>query len=159
MSISKNSLEIFLNPLNSLLKSSPRNSISSDKNIPKSIGPYDIKEKITDGSYCKIYLGKSKYTRDNVAIKIIDKLYLLENMEDLLLIKRQIEILKIIKHRNILTLYEIFESQDFIFLVMEYIPGKNLCEMIITKRRFREEEAQKIFVQIVDALYYEYMSS
>ena len=154
MSISKNSLEIFLNPLNSLLKSSPRNSISPDKNIPKSIGPYDIKEKITDGSYCKIYLGKSKYTGDNVAINIIDKLYLLENMEDLLLIKRQIEILKIIKHRNILTLYEIFESQDFIFLVMEYIPGKNLCEMIITKRRFREEEAKKIFVQIVDALYY-----
>ena len=154
MSTSKNSLEIFINPLNSLIKSSSRNSILQEKNIPKSIGPYEIKEKITDGSYSKIYLGKSKYTGDNVAIKIIEKVYLLENMEDLLLIKRQIEILKIIKHRNILTLYEIFESHDFIFLVMEYIPGKNMCEMIITKRRFREEEAQKIFVQMVDALYY-----
>ena len=154
MSTSKNSLEIFINPLNSLIKSSSRNSILPEKNIPKSIGPYEIKEKITDGSYSKIYLGKSKYTGDNVAIKIIEKVYLLENMEDLLLIKRQIEILKIIKHRNILTLYEIFESHDFIFLVMEYIPGKNMCEMIITKRRFREEEAQKIFVQMVDALYY-----
>ena len=37
---------------------------------------------------------------------------------------------------------------------MEYIPGKNLCEMIVTKRRFKEDEAKKIFVQIVDALYY-----
>jgi serine/threonine protein kinase len=75
-------------------------------------------------------------------------------MEDLLLIKREIEILKIIKHRNILTLYEIYESKDYIFLVMEYIPGKNLCEMIVTKRRFKEDEAKIIFVQIVDALYY-----
>ena len=154
MSISKNSLETFINPLNSLIKSSSRKSLLPEKNIPKNIGPYEIKEKIVDSSYSKIYLGQSKYTGDKVAIKIIEKIYLLENMEDLLLIKRQIEILKLIKHRNILTLYEIFESNDFIFLIMEYIPGKNLCEMIITKRRFREEEAQKIFVQIVDALYY-----
>ena len=154
MSISKNSLETFINPLNSLIKSSPRKSLLPEKNIPKNIGPYEIKEKIIDSSYSKIYLGQSKYTGDKVAIKIIEKIYLLENMEDLLLIKRQIEILKLIKHRNILTLYEIFESNDFIFLIMEYIPGKNICEMIITKRRFREEEAQKIFVQIIDALYY-----
>ena len=154
MSISKNSLETFINPLNLLIKSSSRKSLLPEKNIPKNIGPYEIKEKIIDSSYSKIYLGQSKYTGDKVAIKIIEKIYLLENMEDLLLIKRQIEILKLIKHRNILTLYEIFESKDFIFLIMEYIPGKNLCEMIITKRRFREEEAQKIFVQIIDALYY-----
>ena len=154
MSSDKIPSESSINPINSILKLSSRKSISPEKIIPKDIGAYEIKEKITEGGYCKIYLGKSKYTGDKVAIKIIDKNFFLENMEDLLLIKRQIEILKIIKHRNILTLYEIYESLDFIFLVMEYIPGKNLCEMIVTKRRFREEEAQKIFVQIVDALYY-----
>ena len=154
MSSDKIPSESSTNPINSILKLSSRKSVSPEKIIPKEIGAYEIKEKITEGGYCKIYLGKSKYTGDKVAIKIIDKNFFLENMEDLLLIKRQIEILKIIKHRNILTLYEIYESLDFIFLVMEYIPGKNLCEMIVTKRRFREEEAQKIFVQIVDALYY-----
>ena len=93
MSISKNSLETFINPLNSLIKSSSRKSLLPEKNIPKNIGPYEIKEKIIDSSYSKIYLGQSKYTGDKVAIKIIEKIYLLENMEDLLLIKRQIEIL------------------------------------------------------------------
>ena len=154
MSSSNNHSESNTIPLNYLIKKSPRKSISQDKKIPKNIGSYELKEKIVDGSYCKIYLGKSKYIGDKVAIKVIDKTYFLENMEDLLLIKRQIEILKIIKHRNILTLYEIYESLDFIFIVTEYIPGKNLCEMIVTKRRFKEEEAQKIFVQIVDALFY-----
>ena len=154
MSSTNNPLESSINPLYSLLNISPRKSVTKEKKIPKNIGPYELKEKIIDGCYCKIYLGKSKYTGDKVAIKVIEKIFFLENMEDLLLIKRQIEILKIIKHRNILTLYEIYESRDFIFLIMEYIPGKNLCEMIVTKRRFSEEEAKKIFVQIVDALDY-----
>ena len=154
MSSSNKLSESSINLINSLLKKSLRNSISQEKKIPKNIGSYEIKEKIVDGSYCKIYLGKSKYTGDKVAVKVIDKKYFLENMEDLLLIKRQIEILKLIKHRNIITLYELYESLDFIFIVTEYIPGKNLCEMIITKRRFSEEEAKKIFVQIVDSLVY-----
>ena len=154
MSSLNNPLETSTNPINLIINKLPEKIIPQKEKIPKNIGPYELIEKIVESSYSKIYLGKSKYTGDNVAIKIIEKIFFLENMEDLLLIKREIEILKIIKHRNILTLYEIYESKDYIFLVMEYIPGKNLCEMIVTKRRFKEDEAKIIFVQIVDALYY-----
>ena len=154
MSSSNNPSDASYNPINQLLKKSFRKSLLKEKKIPKNIGPYELKEKITNGSYCKIYLGKSKYTGDKVAIKVINKIYLLEIMEDLLLIKRQLEILKVIKHRNILTLYEIYESPNYIFIVMEYIPGNNLCEILVRKRRFSEEEAKKIFVQLVDALNY-----
>ena len=110
MSSSNNSPESTYNPINQLLKKSLRKSFLKEKKIPKNIGPYELKEKITNGSYCKIYLAKSKYTGDKVAIKVINKIYLLEIMEDLLLIKRQLEILKVIKHRNILTLYEIYKN-------------------------------------------------
>ena len=105
MSSSNNPSNASYNPINQLLKKSFRKSLLKEKKIPKNIGPYELKEKITNGSYCKIYLGKSKYTGDKVAIKIINKIYLLEIMEDLLLIKRQLEILKVIKHINILILY------------------------------------------------------
>ena len=142
MSSSNNPSDASYNPINQLLKKSFRKSLLKAKKIPKNIGPYELKEKITNGSYCKIYLGKSKYTGDKVAIKVINKIYLLEIMEDLLLIKRQLEILKVIKHRNILTLYEIYESPNYIFIVMEYIPGNNLCEILVRKRRFSEEEAK-----------------
>ena len=138
MSSSNNSPESTYNPINQLLKKSLRKSFLKEKKIPKNIGPYELKEKITNGSYCKIYLAKSKYTGDKVAIKVINKIYLLEIMEDLLLIKRQLEILKVIKHRNILTLYEIYEPPNYIFIVMEYIPGNNLCEILVRKRRFSE---------------------
>ena len=42
-----------------------------DENINKNIGPYIIINKLKEGNNSKVYLGKSKYTNDEVAIKII----------------------------------------------------------------------------------------
>ena len=122
-------------------------------NLPKSIGPYEIKQKTNDGGYSKVYLGKSKYTNDNVSIKIIDKSTFIKNPDDLLLVKNEIDILKILKHRNILTLYEIFESNQYIYLVTEHLSSE-LLNLILNKKRLNEQDAAKIFVQLVDALQY-----
>ena len=122
-------------------------------NLPSSIGPYEIKEKMNDGGYSKIYLGISKYTNDKVAIKIIDKSLLIKNPDDLLLIRNEIDILKLLKHRNILTLYEIYESYQYFFLVTEHLTSE-LLNLILSKKRLNESDALKIFVQMVDALQY-----
>ena len=122
-------------------------------NLPSHIGPYDIKEKINEGGYSKIYLGISKYTNDKVSIKIIDKSLFIKNPDDLLLIKSEIDVLKILKHRNILTLYEIYESNQYIFLITEYLSSE-LLNLILNKKRLSEQDAVKIFVQLVDALQY-----
>ena len=122
-------------------------------NLPSNIGPYEIKEKINEGGYSKIYLGISKYTNENVAIKIIDKSLFIKNPDDLLLIRTEIDILKILKHRNILTLYEIYESSQYIFLVTEHLTSE-LLNLILNKKRLSESDAVRIFVQMVDALLY-----
>ena len=122
-------------------------------NLPSHIGPYEIKEKINEGGYSKIYLGISKYTNDKVSIKIIDKSLFIKNPDDLLLIKSEIDVLKILKHRNILTLYEIYESNQYIFLITEYLSSE-LLNLILNKKRLSEQDAVKIFVQLVDALQY-----
>ena len=121
--------------------------------IPSSIGPYDIKEKINEGGYSKIYLGISKYTNEKVAIKIIDKTLFIKNPEDLLLIRNEIDILKLLKHRNILTLYEVYESNQYFFLITEHLSSE-LLNLILNKKRLNESDAVKIFVQLVDALQY-----
>ena len=123
------------------------------ENLPKSIGAYDIKEKINEGEFSKIYLGISKYTNDKVAIKIINKLSFLKNPNGLYNIKNEIEVLKILKHRNILTLYEIYESNKYIFIITEYLPTE-LSTLIINKKRLSESDAVKIFLQIIDAFQY-----
>ena len=120
----------------------------------KKIGPYEIIDLLKEGSSSKIYLAKSKITNEYVSIKVISKSPLKNNLEDLLLITKQIETLKILKHRNIVTLYEIYESKKNIYLITEYISGKDLIEKIIRKKRFNEEQAKKIFFQLLDALTY-----
>ena len=120
----------------------------------KYIGPYEILDLLREGSSSKIYLAKSLYNNENVVIKAISKTSLQKNLDDILLITKQIETLKILKHRNIITLYEIYESNKYIFLITEYCSGKNLIEKIIQKKRFSEEEALIIFFQLLDAFTY-----
>ena len=120
----------------------------------KNIGPYEIIDLLKEGSSSKVYLAKSKYTNELVAIKTINKAPLKNNLDELLLITKQMETLKILKHRNIVTLYEIYESKKNIFLVTEYLSGKDLIEKIIRKKRFNEEEALRIFFQLLDAFTY-----
>ena len=125
-----------------------------DDNLNKNIGPYIIINKIKEGINSKIYLAKSKYTNDEVAIKAISKETLLNNLEDLILIYNHIQSLKILKHKNIITLYEIYESPKYFYLIFEYFPKKNLIEKIILKKRLNENESLVIFVQLLDALVY-----
>ena len=120
----------------------------------ESVGPYEIKDLLKEGSSSKIYLAVSKYTNEQVAIKTIKKSHFTDNLDELLLITKQIETLKILKHRNIISLYEIYESKKYIYLVTEYLSGKDLIEKIIQKKRFNEEEALRIFFQLLDAFTY-----
>ena len=120
----------------------------------KFIGPYEIIDFLKEGSQSKIYLGKSQYLKEPVAIKAINKSHFQKNLDDLLLVTKQIETLKILKHRNIITLYEIYESRKHIYLITEYCQGKDLIEKIIHKKRFSEEEALLIFFQLLDAFTY-----
>ena len=122
--------------------------------LPHNIGPYELIEKLKDGGYSKIFKAKSRHTGDFVAIKVINKMGFQETAEDVLLMIRQTEVLKILKHRNIVSLYEIYESTKFFYLIMDYLPNGDLIEKIINKKRFKEEEALNIFSQLVDALYY-----
>ena len=130
------------------------NERKSMKKINKNIGPYVIEKLIKEGSSSKVYLAKSKYTGEYAAIKELSKSNLKNNLDDLLLITKQIETLKILKHRNIVSLYEIYESPKYFYLITEYLSGKDLVEKIIKKKRYTEEQALKIFFQLLDAMTY-----
>ena len=129
-----------------LLKDHNRDLIGTVfKSQRKNIGPYEIQKLVEKGTYSKIYLAKSIYTKEEVIVKEINKSSLKKELDELLLITKQIETLKILKHRNIVTLYEIYESPKKIFLITEYLSGKDLMEKIIQKKKFNEEEARIYF--------------
>ena len=88
-----------------------------------------------------------------VAIKIIEKSKI-KNNKDKNRINLEIKILKNTFHYNIIKLYEVIDSEEEIFMIMEYAEGGDLYSHLIKKRNFSEDFSRKIFQQIIDALYY-----
>ena len=114
---------------------------------------YEIKGNIGKGKFGQVRLGIHKESGKQVAIKIINKNYV-EGM-DYEQIKSEIDILKIAKHPNIIKLYDVFENEKYIYIIMEYCPGGDLFSYI-EKRNFKlkEERAAEIIHKLSTAVYF-----
>ncbi|OUC43703.1 kinase domain protein [Trichinella nativa] len=62
--------------------------------------------------------------------------------------------MKLIDHPYILRLYDVYENQKFLYLILEYVSGGELFDYLVRKGRLPIKEAKKIFRQIVCALDY-----
>ena len=93
------------------------------------------------------------HTGYKVAVKILNKgkISALEMGEK---VRREINILKLCRHPHIIRLYEVIDTPTDIFVVMEYAPGGELFDYIVSKGRPSPEEAQRLFQQIVSAVEY-----
>ena len=120
----------------------------------KQIGDYTLGEEIGSGAFGKVVLGKHILTGEKVAIKILDKMILNQTPEDYELVKQEISILKLVKHKFIVQLYEIMQTAQHIFIIMEYCEGKEIMDYILTKTRLSELESLKYFQQLINTLFY-----
>ena len=85
-----------------------------------------------------------------MAIKIIDKTCL--DDDNLAKTFREISILKSLHHPHITRLYEVMESSRSIYLVTEYATNGEIFDHLVTNGRMKEEEASRIFSQLVSAV-------
>ncbi|KNC37045.1 CAMK/CDPK protein kinase [Plasmodium falciparum RAJ116] len=112
---------------------------------------YEIdRYKLGKGSYGNVVKAVSKRTGQQRAIKIIEKKKI-HNIERL---KREILIMKQMDHPNIIKLYEVYEDNEKLYLVLELCDGGELFDKIVKYGSFSEYEAYKIMKQIFSALYY-----
>uniref|UniRef100_A0A183CSB0 Protein kinase domain-containing protein n=1 Tax=Globodera pallida TaxID=36090 RepID=A0A183CSB0_GLOPA len=88
-----------------------------------------------------------------VAVKLIRK-SAIENKQDLVRIRREIRIMSMLNHPNIIQIYEVFENKDKIILVMEYANGGELYDYVSKNGSLPEAEARRIFRQITSAVLY-----
>jgi serine/threonine protein kinase len=98
-------------------------------------------------------LGTNTFTGEKVAIKVLEK-WKIRDEAQLNLIKREIKILKLMDHPNIIKLYEIIETPKEIYLVMELCKGGELFDYINKSKRLSEKEARRIFKQLISAVEY-----
>ena len=128
--------------------------VEIDTSLIKQIGNYKLGEEIGSGAFGKVILGLHMITGEKVAIKILDKFILSQTPEDYELVRQELSILKIVKHKYIVQLYEILETPQHIFIIMEYCEGQDIMDYILTRNRLSEDESLKYFQQLINALYY-----
>ena len=116
-------------------------------------GPYLLGEALGEGAFAKVRLATQIHIKEKCAIKIVDK-RLLENIQDIQRLRKEIKILKKIRHKNIIQLYDIMESKTNLYFVMEYCKGGELFDYIVKKTKLTEKEACIFFHQIINGIEY-----
>lgn len=112
------------------------------------LGNYNVQRKyIGKGSFSKIYKGYNVNTKDTVAVKIIKK----KNIIDEKLILREISVMKIMNHINILKLKDVLNSNNKYYLILEFCDNGNLKEYM-TDKILNEEQLYYYMNQIKDGI-------
>jgi len=70
------------------------------------------------------------------------------------MLQTEVDILSQLDHPNVLKIYEIFDEEDFIYLVLELLAGGELFDRIVQKESYSEKEAAETIRPLVDAIRY-----
>ncbi|XP_042381780.1 CBL-interacting protein kinase 32-like isoform X1 [Zingiber officinale] len=126
---------------------------TSKSKVKRHVGKYELGRTIGEGTFAKVRFAKNIETGEPVAIKILDKEKVLKHklVEQ---IQREISTMKLIKHPNVVRIYEVMGSKTKIFIVLEFVTGGELLDKIINHGRMRESEARKYFQQLINAVDY-----
>ena len=120
----------------------------------KTIGDYLIQNELGRGGFAKVFKGIHIPSGEKVAIKIMDKTQLMEDPLNFQRVENEISILKKVQHKNIIKLYELMESPQKIYLVMELCEGGELFDYIVNHKKLSEKQACKFFQEIINSLEY-----
>jgi hypothetical protein len=126
----------------------------------KVVGDYELRKTIGAGTFSKgiIFNKLVKYainTTDNTewAIKVIKMTKIKEeDYEENL--KKEVSIMKLLDHKNVVKLKQVMKTEDKIYLVMEYIKGGELFDKIVEVEKFNEEDSRFYFQQLIKGMSY-----
>ncbi|KAK4764946.1 hypothetical protein SAY86_026036 [Trapa natans] len=125
----------------------------SQSKVKRLVGKYEVGRTIGEGTFAKVKFARNTETGESVALKILDKEKVLKHkMADQF--KREIETMKLIKHPNVVRLYELMGSKTKIYMVLEFVTGGELFDKIVNHGRMREDEARRYFQQLINTVDY-----
>jgi len=120
--------------------------------MPK-VGKYELGKTLGTGSFSKVKYATDSETGAVYAMKIVSKQLIKEQQLETQL-RKEISIMKMLKHDNLIELVEVLQTKSNIYMVLELVTGGELFGKIITEKRFPEDTARKYFQQICSGLVY-----
>ena len=116
-------------------------------------GQFIIGEEVGKGTFGVVRIATHIITGEKVAVKMLFKEKIVEE-SDKKRLEREIKILKILRHNNIVQLYNVINTSSTIYLVMEYIKGKELFEIIVHKKKLSELDSLRYYQQLISGIEY-----
>ncbi|XP_058763726.1 CBL-interacting serine/threonine-protein kinase 1-like [Vicia villosa] len=115
------------------------------------LGKYELGKTLGEGNFGKVKLARNTDSEQFFAVKILEKNKIVDlNNTDQ--IKREISTLKLLKHPNVVRLYEVLASKTKIYMVLEYVNGGELFDKIASKGKLTEAHGRKMFQQLIDGV-------
>jgi|UniRef100_A0A2N9FQQ6 5'-AMP-activated protein kinase catalytic alpha subunit len=113
-------------------------------------GKYELGRLLGHGTFAKVYHARHLQSGKSVAMKVVgkEKVIKVGMMEQ---IKREISVMKMVKHQNIVELHEVMASKSKIYFAMELVRGGELFSKI-AKGRLKEDLARVYFQQLISAI-------
>lgn len=111
---------------------------------------YELGKLLGHGNFAKVYHGRNLETGMSVAIKVIDKKKVMK-VGMMNHIKREISVMRLIKHPNVVQLHEVMASKTKIYFVLEYVKGGELFDKV-AKGKLKEDAVKKYFKQLISAI-------
>eukprot|EP01064_Diplonema_japonicum_P015181 TRINITY_DN22945_c0_g1_i1.p1 TRINITY_DN22945_c0_g1~~TRINITY_DN22945_c0_g1_i1.p1 ORF type:complete len:293 (+),score=43.43 TRINITY_DN22945_c0_g1_i1:53-931(+) len=121
--------------------------------MPKRIGKYELGKTLGSGTFSKVKEGTDIEINIKYAVKIVDKSLLQKgHMEQQL--KREIAIMKLLDHQNVLKMNDVLQTSKNIYLILDLLTGGDLFDRLEQAKRFEEPVALDYFHQLISGLYY-----
>eukprot|EP00897_Mesotaenium_endlicherianum_P000165 jgi/Mesen1/10149/ME000076S09663 len=117
----------------------------------KKVGKYEVGRTLGEGTFAKVKFAQNVDTGESVALKVLDKEKILKH-KMVNQIKREISIMKLVRHPNVVRLHEVLASRTRIYIVLEFVTGGELFDKIVHQGRLKEDSSRKYFQQLIDAV-------
>ena len=110
---------------------------------------YEVLEKIGSGGFSTVARARDRRAGTEVAIKVVDKT---KYASGDLSFEREVEVLRGIRHENVVELYGTYVTERNVFMVCELVRGGELLERVARAGSFTEDEARNVITQVLRAV-------
>jgi serine/threonine protein kinase len=119
---------------------------------PRTLGSYEIVDKIAEGSMCTVHRARHRETGEVVAVKVLSSQWAGDPvMRERL--HQEFRAARAVTHPNLVRAIDGGEEDGTFYLVMEYVPGEDLWQRVARGGALPEAEAVRVMVQVAQALH------
>lgn len=113
---------------------------------------YHVGEVLGEGAFAKVHLGRDRASEETFAIKVIQKRR--QDPKEVEFILREMDIMMSVSHPNIVNTYDIFDSPSILHLVLEFMSGGELFDIVADKGRLSEQQASQVVRDLITGVEY-----